>query len=131
MQKAKHYWLWILIIWIIWQVVGCGPETIFMRPALDTPEQHVYNGHILLGQKKLKDAKREFERARELDPGFTEAYVGLGLVLGHQGEVENALRMFNHAKTTITSDKDYESVDKGFEQFQEILEEKGIAPPQR
>lgn len=128
MQKTKHYWFWILIIW---QVVGCGPETIFMRPALDTPEQHVYNGHILLGQKKLKDASREFERAKELNPGFTEAYVGLALVLGHQGDVENALRMLNHAKTTITSDKDYESVDKGFEQFRQILKEKGIDYPQR
>lgn len=128
MKKKTHYLLWILIFW---QFVGCGPETIFMRIGLDTPEQHVYNGHILLSQNKLNDATREFERAKELDPNFTEAYVGLSLVLGHQGDAENALEMLNQAKSTVTGEKDFASVEEGYEQLRKILKKNEIDPGQQ
>ena len=75
----KRQWFWWAIVSLM---IGCGPDPIFLRPALDTPAQHLANGNALLDQEKWRDAGREFERAGELDPFFTEAYVGLAIALG-------------------------------------------------
>ena len=53
---------------------------------LDTPENHVNNGNILLKSGKIDDAFREFSRAQELDANYAPAYVGLGLVYGVKGD---------------------------------------------
>ena len=37
-------------------IVACGPDTIILRPSLDTPEQHVKNGHNLLARGKIDAA---------------------------------------------------------------------------
>ncbi len=128
MTKTKNGWFWILIFSI---VVGCGPDTIFLRPGLDTPAQHVSNGYLLMNQKKLNDAGREFERAMELDPYFAEAYVGLGLVYGHQGDIENGLRALDQAKAVASNVEEHDIVDRGYDQLHKLMQDAGISPRQR
>ncbi|MGD9248318.1 MAG: tetratricopeptide repeat protein, partial [Desulfobacteraceae bacterium] len=70
-------WFVFLLMGLLF--IGCGPDTIFVRPGLDTPSQHVANGHQLLEQGKFDAACREFDRAKELDPSYIRAYVGLGV----------------------------------------------------
>jgi len=53
---------------------------------LDTPVHHVKNGNTLLKAGKIDDAYREFSRAKELDPNYPPAYVGLSLVYGLKGD---------------------------------------------
>jgi tetratricopeptide (TPR) repeat protein len=62
---------------------------------LDTPIHHVKNGYKMLKIGKIDDAFREFNRAKELDPKYSPAYVGLGLVHGIKGDYENG---FEHLK---------------------------------
>ena len=81
----------VLAIFLTGFLGGCGPQTIWLRPSLDTPSQHVANGNQLLKRGKLSDACREFRRAREIDPNYTMAYIGLGIALGKKGDVENGL----------------------------------------
>ncbi len=57
---------------------------------LDTPVHHVNNGNTLLKSGKIDDALREFNRARELDPNYSAAYVGLSLVYGLKGDDETS-----------------------------------------
>jgi tetratricopeptide (TPR) repeat protein len=57
---------------------------------LDTPVNHVNNGNILLKAGKIDDALREFSRAKKLDPNYSPAYVGLGLVYGIKGDEETS-----------------------------------------
>jgi len=57
---------------------------------LDTPVQHVRNGDTLLKAGKIDDAFREFSRAKELDPNYSPAYVGLSLVYGLRGDDETS-----------------------------------------
>ena len=68
--------------------LACGPDTIFLRPALDTPQQHVKNGHNLLIRGKIDAAHAEFLRAKNLDQNYAPAYVGLALIQGHKGNID-------------------------------------------
>ena len=101
-------------------LLGCGPDTIFLRQGLDTPSQHVANGHQLLERGKIDDACREFVRAKELDPDYIKAYVGLALALGHKGDMGAAMRTMGQAKEMADSAQDRDLVHKGFEQLSHI-----------
>ena len=57
-------------------LVSCGPETILLRPNLDSPSQHVDNGYKLMAYGKTDAAVREFKRSIELDAEYAPAYVG-------------------------------------------------------
>jgi hypothetical protein len=56
---------------------------------------HVKNGNKMLKAGKIDAAFREFNRAKELDPKYSPAYVGLGLVYGLKSEYKNG---FKHLK---------------------------------
>ena len=99
---------------------GCGPDTVFLRPGLDTPSQHVINGHILLDRGKIDDACREFDRAKELDPDYVKAYVGLGLALGKKGEFDAGMKTLSIAREKAVSVEDIGLVQQGYEQLLEM-----------
>jgi hypothetical protein len=101
-------------------IMGCGPETIFVRPSLDTPAQHVANGQQLLDQKKIEDACREFNRARELDPQFIGAYIGLGVASGLKGDFQSGFAIMDHAKQMAADDQQLSAVRQGYEQLVRI-----------
>jgi thioredoxin-like negative regulator of GroEL len=121
MSKVKLPWWLILCAFI-----GCGPDPILLRPSLDTPAQHLANGHALLEQEKWGDARREFERATELDPFFTEAYVGLAIALGHKGEFEKASRVMDQARQTAMRQDQKEMVAKGEAQLHQMIVDQGF-----
>ncbi len=120
----KHRRLWWLIVFCL--LLGCGPDTIFLRPSLDTPAQHLANGNALLVQEKWKDAGREFERAKELDPFFTEAYVGLAIALGRDGDFETAAHIMNQARQTATSEKQRQAIIEGEAQLHQMIVDQGF-----
>lgn len=95
--------------------VACGPDTIFLRPALDTPAQHVKNGHSLLTRGKIDAANAEFVRAKSLDAGFAPAYVGLALVQGHRGDIEGGFETLDKARGIAATPDEVKSVERGFE----------------
>lgn len=85
-------------------LLACSPETILVRPGLDTPTHHLANGDILLKQDKLTDALREFQRASELDPGNVRALVGLANVHNRLGDSVQARKSLDRAALAATSD---------------------------
>jgi thioredoxin-like negative regulator of GroEL len=99
---------------------ACSPDTVFLRPGLDTPSQHVVNGQQLLDRGKIDDACREFDRAKELDPNYVKAYVGLGMAMGKKGEFEAGMQTMSMAKEKAASAQDIEVVQKGIEQLMEM-----------
>jgi Flp pilus assembly protein TadD len=78
-------------------LVACGPKPMAPKAELDTPMHHVKNGHKMLRAGKIDAALREFTRARELDPKYSPAYVGLGLVHGKKGDFENGFKQLKMA----------------------------------
>lgn len=101
-------------------LAGCGPDTIFVRPGLDTPSRHVAIGNQLLERGKLDDACREFIRAKELDPQYVQAHVGLGIALGRKGQLEAGLEAMDQARQMAQEKEDVKAVQKGFEVLYEI-----------
>ncbi len=98
-------------------LVSCGPETIMLRPGLDTPFQHVDNGYKLMTYDKTDAAIREFNRAMELDAGYAPAYVGLGIVYGMKGDLGQGRALMEKAKTLARNDEQKKEVEMGFERL--------------
>ena len=114
----------ILPIVCLLTLVSCGPETILLRPSLDTPFQHVDNGYKLMAYGKTDDAVREFKRSMELDAAYSPAYVGLGIVFGVKGDLDQGRALMEKARTLARSDEQKKEVDMGFERL-DIIASKG------
>lgn len=76
--------LYILPLVFVVFLMGCGPKAMPPKAALDTPQHHVANGNKLFIAGKIDPAFREYTRARDLDPEYSPAHVGLGLCYGSQ-----------------------------------------------
>jgi hypothetical protein len=104
---------WLAFFWVL--LVACGPDTIFLRPALDTPAQHVSNGHNLLTRGKIDAANAEFVRAKNLDDSYAPAYVGLALVQGHRGNLDRGFETLEKARGIAATPDEAKAVDRGFD----------------
>ncbi|MDA8138916.1 MAG: tetratricopeptide repeat protein [Desulfobacteraceae bacterium] len=124
MLKTKYFW-WLLV----WVLVGCGPDTIFLRPGLDTSAQHLSNGNIFLHQKKYEAAQREFQRAIELDPRYTDAHVALGLAYVRQGDFEKGRQSLDHAKALAKTEMEWDNVQNAFDELRRLEAKSKIDPP--
>jgi len=110
----------ILLFLFVCIVCACGPDTIFLRPSLDTPAQHVKNGHSLLSFGKVDAANAEFLRATILDGNYVPAYVGIALVQGRQGNIDEGFKTLDWAKGLTTTPEDEEAVNQGYRQLAEM-----------
>jgi len=95
-MKTKHKMM-VPVLMGVWLAViflfqGCVPKVRPSESVLDTPEHHVQSGMKLLKLGKYDNAMREFELAKELDPKFSRAYVGSGLVLGNKGDFKQGIQ---------------------------------------
>jgi len=103
----------ILMLLIMLTLFSCGPETIFLQLKLDTPGQHVATGMKFLKTDKISDAFREFNRAKELDPGYSPTYVGLGLAYGFQDDFRTGLQHMKTAASNARGSKQKTGVSVG------------------
>ncbi len=94
-MKTKHKMIMVALIgvWLtaIFFLQGCAPRVRAPESLLDTPEHHVQSGMKLLKLGRYDSAMREFELAKELDPEFSGAYVGSGLVFGYRGDFKQGI----------------------------------------
>lgn len=111
---------WLLVICAV--LIACGPETIVVRPSLDTPSHHIANGDSLLDQGKPNDAYREFKRANELAPNNVEALIGLAKSQIQRGELESGKSVLEQAKRVATTDQERIAIQEEYRQL------KGINP---
>ena len=105
---------------IVLIIVGCGPDTIFVRPELDTPALHVSNGNRFLEQDKWEDARREFERAKYLDPYCTEAYIGLAIGYGRNGNPEKGFKLLEDARRLAAGDDELRQIQIANEKLRQM-----------
>ncbi|BBO84388.1 hypothetical protein DSCO28_49540 [Desulfosarcina ovata subsp. sediminis] len=113
-----------LILWML-LLGACGPDTIFLRPGLDTPDQHVKNGHSLLSCGKIDAAHTEFLHAKRLNAAFVPAYVGIALVQGHRGDITGGFETLRQARQLAITQKEIGTVDQGVEQLRAMQLETG------
>ena len=116
-------WIVLLVLYSGW-LYGCGPDTIFLRPGLDTPGQHVANGNTLLKQNKLEAAFREFSRAEMLEPNYAPAHVGLGKIWGLRGDLTKGRAAMEKAAAVARGESERQAVSDG----QRFLDELANSP---
>lgn len=66
-----------------------------------SPEVFQMLGTIYYDQGKFNKAIRSFRRALELDPSFTDASVGLSIILNDLGKYEEGRKVFEEAQTML------------------------------
>jgi len=123
-----HFRAWSLtpfvLIACLLMTVSCGPETILLRPSLDTPSQHVDNGYKLMAYGKNDSALREFQRSIELNAGYAPAYVGLGIVYGIKGDLDQGRQLMEKAQSLANNEEQKKEVEMGFERL-DFIEQEG------
>jgi len=68
----------------------------------------------LLKIEKIDAAFREFNRAKELDPTYSPAYVGLGLVYGFKGDFDKGLETMKKADGHTREDEQKAAANVGY-----------------
>jgi tetratricopeptide (TPR) repeat protein len=127
MQKKRSFFsmgiahaIAILLLFCLLVLASCGPETILLRPYLDSPAHHVDNGYKLMAYGKSDAAVREFKRSMELNPEYSPAYVGLGIVYGLQGDLAQGRALMRKAKSLARNGEQKKEVEMGFERLDYI-----------
>jgi len=68
--------------------------TAAARTSPNSADAHAYLGDTLLEGRDLSGARREFERSLEMYPTYSKALIGIGLVLEKQGQIDEAIRVY-------------------------------------
>lgn len=116
MSKRLYNTIIVLVLFL----TACGPETIFVRPSLDTPERHIANGRALFAQGKTHHALREFNRAHELDPYNLDALIGLAVTTGHCGDVDKGLIILKRAEEVAATEEEKQKVQEGYGEIEKL-----------
>ena len=82
---------------------GCFQSPRAPEGVLDTPAHHVSSGFKFLQKDYNADARREFELALQLDPYYSAAHRGLGLVYGKANDFESAFDAMREARDDASS----------------------------
>jgi len=99
---------------LICLLAACGPKAEAPKAKLDTPQHHVKNGNKLLDNGKIDAAFYEFNRAKELDPEYAPAYIGLGLVAAYRADFAGGLKTMKVARKYSSDGEQNRSVSVGF-----------------
>jgi hypothetical protein len=78
-------------------IISCAPKSVKPVGEMDTPEHHFYTGMKLLDQGRYAAAQEEFDRSIQLDPKFSKAYAGKGLVKAYEGNSKAAFDVMKQA----------------------------------
>lgn len=76
-----------------------------LRGKFETPELHIYLGHIYFKQGLFDDAINEYMKAKILNPNDVAAWYNLGWVYKVKGMPNNAITAFRNAVNTQNLDK--------------------------
>ena len=100
-MKTKYNVIAVVLagVWLaaVFSICGCATKPRPSESVLDTPEHHVQSGMKLIAMEKYDDAMREFDLAKGLDPKFSPAFVGSGLVRGYKNDFKQGLKHMDKA----------------------------------
>lgn len=116
-RVSKQIALVLAGVWLTasFLAAGCAPKKRALEESpLDTPEHHMQSGMKLLEMEKYDDAMREFELANGLDPEFSAAYVGIGLVHGSRGDFKIGIEQMDKAASMAKTDEEKIGAELGF-----------------
>ncbi len=97
-------WMTALLIALLAAgIAACGLAPVKPVSEMDTPEHHFFLGQKALDEGRIQDAGASFDRALQLDPKFSKAYAGKGIVAAYLKDPNGALKhvdtAWGHAST--------------------------------
>ena len=100
-MKRNKLWIvsCLMLSVFVMAIVSCAPKPRKEVSALDTPEHHVFSGNKLLDKGKYDEAKREFELALSMDPKYSPAHAGMGLVYGYHKDFDKGYASLKDEKS--------------------------------
>jgi len=104
----------IMSVVCLFFLLACGPKPVAPKAELDTPEHHVITGNKLLKAGEIDKAFKEFNRAKMLAPGYSPAYVGLGLVCSLKGDFKKGFASMDKAENYAKGEKQAVTVNVGY-----------------
>lgn len=106
MTGHRMYVIAAVLITVVFFLLSCAKVERKPLSYLDTPEHHTYTGLKLMSQGKYPDAEREFDLARQLNPKYSKAYGGSGLVHAYRGDFDTAFDLMKKAEKYATDNED-------------------------
>jgi len=97
LKKNRNLIMVLALVTVGLLLVSCGPKARVATSQLDTPEHHFVTGMKLIDQAKYADADREFDLAIQLDPKYSKAFTGKGLVKAYQRDFNAAFATMKRA----------------------------------
>ena len=128
MDFFKNKFLCIVFIGLLlaWTAFfGCAPKRGIPENVLNTPSHHTSSGFKLIKKGYLYDAEREFNLALELEPHYSPAYRGLGLVYGVKGDFNQAFKAMGNAMDYAKEREDQALACVGFMRLYTMRKGKG------
>jgi Tfp pilus assembly protein PilF len=104
---------------------GCTQPPRAPEGILDTPAHHVSSGFKFLQKDYNTDARREFELALQLDPYYSGAHRGLGLVYGKENKFDPALDAMRKARDDASNGEQKAMAYVGFMRLYTIRKNAG------
>jgi len=98
MTMHRKYKVPAALIGVFFFLISCAKVERKPLSYLDTSEHHTYTGIKLMNQGKYSDAEREFDMALQLNPKFSRAYGGGGLVSAYKGDFDEAFDLMEKAE---------------------------------
>ncbi|MBU2055306.1 MAG: hypothetical protein KJ936_04775 [Proteobacteria bacterium] len=104
--KAAALFRFLVMATVSVLLLSCGSKLQQPLSQLDTTEHYTFTGVRLLDQEKFSAAGREFELALRLDPRYSRAHAGAGLVKAYQGDFKGAFESLKQAEKNAGSDEE-------------------------
>ena len=104
---------------------SCSPNPKTPDGILDTPAHHVSSGFKFLQKDYNADARREFDLALQLDPFYSAAHRGLGLVYGKERNFKSAFDSMGRARDEASTEKQKALAYVGFMRLDTMQEKSG------
>jgi len=81
----------LLIVLLVAGIAACVPKPVKPVSEMDTPQHHFFLGQKALDEGRIQDAGTHFDRSLQLDPKFSKAHAGKGIVAAYLNDPKGAL----------------------------------------
>ncbi len=98
-KRVKHRkWFMVITLFVMGMfLVSCGALGVKPTSEMDDPRHHTDAGIKFLNAGNINEAQNSFARAIALDPKFSMALAGMGLVKACQGNFEESWKLIEKA----------------------------------
>ena len=104
----------VVSLLLVFALPACSLSPRVQERVLNTPEHHAYSGYKFLEKGYLFDAKREFNLALRLDPKYSSAHLGMGLIYGREKMFKSAVDSMCSARDDAKTEEDKALAFVGF-----------------